>query len=60
MFRKSEDPIRHKSSIKKGGLATIKVSCKSIVGDSIKEEVPKFTGEETGETFCMQSEQLQH
>ena len=46
-----EVPIKYKSSIKKSKLINIKVTCKSITGDPIKEEVPKYLGEENGKHF---------
>ena len=55
MFKENEAPIKYKSSIKKGELMYIKVPCKSITGDAIKEEVPKFSGEETGEHISIRT-----
>ena len=47
----NEAPIKNRSNVKKAELTCIKVPCKSVTRDPIKEEVPKFSGEETGEHF---------
>ena len=44
-------PTKYKSSVKKTELTYIKVTCKSISGSDVKEEIPKFTGEESAESF---------
>ena len=51
MFKDDEAPIECKHNIKKDGLSRVKVPCKSTTGDAIKEEVPTFSGKETGDHF---------
>ena len=48
-----EVPIKFKTEIEKSDLSYIKVECTSISGNTVKEEVPKFSGEESAEHYLL-------
>ena len=55
--RNNKVPIRCKSRIKESVLTDFKVRCKSMTGDAIKEEVPKFLEKRPEIAFCAHSGQ---
>ena len=46
-------PLKYKSSVKKSDLSCIKVVCKSVSRHDVEEEVPKFSGEESNESYLL-------
>lgn len=46
-------PMKLSTTVKKTELTYIKVTCKSASGTDVKEEVPKYSGEESLESFLL-------
>ena len=57
--RKDRVPVKYQSAIDKSKLSYIKVSCTGADGEKVKEEIPKFTGEEEPEHFLLTITTLQ-
>ena len=49
----NEAPIKYRSNVKKAEITYIKVPCKNVTGDPIKEEVPKFLEKKPENIFFM-------
>ena len=46
-------PMKLSTTVKKTDLTYIKATCKSASGSYVKEEVPKYLGEESLESFLL-------
>ena len=46
-------PLKYKGGIKALDLSYIKVSCKSVSGEKVKEEIPIFGGEGGSEKYLL-------